>query len=213
MGIEHGIGTTHMAVMTAMELSKIENKKVALVEINNSNNMKDLGEWISGQRLESNNYPLGNVDVYFGMDYLTFTAMYKDNYDYIVIDFGCYNKKRQAMQEFIRIPSKYVIASGIDWNLPTLADFYDDFSVDVTHSVVYLIPYLEGDLLTPIERLVKPNKVLTIPFNINPFSIEPETQKLLETIINKNNNNGPVLLEDKQFVATQKHGFFAKIRK
>lgn len=85
--------------------------------------MRNLGEWILGREIETNNYPLGSVDVYFEMDYLTFTTMYKDDYDFVIVDFGCYSRKRESMKEFIRIQNKYIVASGIDWNLGKLEDF------------------------------------------------------------------------------------------
>ena len=206
MGIEHGAGTTHMAMMLATYLAKDTSKSIALIEINNSNNMRDLAEWVSGQKIETNNYPLGNIDVYFDVDYLTFTAMYKDNYDYVVVDFGCYNRKREVIKEFIRIQNKFIVASGIDWNLPTLEDFYADFIVDRSHSAVYLIPYLSGEMLAPIERIVKPNKVKGIPFNINPFTLSAETEAMLSELI----GNQPFAIEDKQSVQT-KQGLFSNI--
>ena len=179
MGVSHGVGVTHTAMMYAMLLGQDQEKSVALVEINNSGNMKELGEWLSGQKIETNNYPLGNVDVYFGIDYLTFTAMYKDNYDYVVVDFGCYNRKREAIKEFIRIKNKFVVASGVDWKLPTLEDFYDDYAADVTHSITYLVPFLSEEYLAPVGKIVKPNNVVGIPFNINPFHPSDEVKNAL----------------------------------
>lgn len=206
MGVEHGIGTTHTAMMFARFLAKDTDKKVALVEINNSNNMKDLGEWTSGKNLETNNYPLGNIDVYFDVDYLTFTAMYKDNYDFVVIDFGCYNKKREVMKEFIRIPNKYILASGIDWNLPTLKDFYEDYVVDRFHSVIYMIPYLNEEQLAPIKQIVAPNKVISVPFNVNPFEVNGDVTRTFSDLL----GIVPLQLEDKK---STKKGLFCRFAK
>ena len=169
IGIERGIGTTHTAMYMAQVLAKNTGKKVAVVEINGSGTMRNLGEWILGREIETNNYPLGSVDVYFEMDYLTFTTMYKDDYDFVIVDFGCYSRKRESMKEFIRIQNKYIVASGIDWNLGKLEDFYDDFIVDKYHTSVYLIPYLEDEKLEPVKKIVRPNKVYSMPFVINPF--------------------------------------------
>lgn len=206
MGVEHGIGTTHTAMMLATYLAKDTTKSVALVEINNSNNMRDLAEWVTGEKIETNNYPLGNIDIYFGVDYLTFTAMYKDNYDYVVVDFGCYNKKREVIKEYIRIKNKFIVASGIDWNLPTLEDFYEDFIVDRSHTAVYLIPYLNDEMLIPIERIVKPNKVKGIPFNLNPFELSNETEAFLQELIGEEK----LKLVDKQNIK-QRPGLLANI--
>lgn len=169
IGIERGIGTTHTVMFMAQVLAKNTGKKVAVVEINGSGTMRNLGEWILGREIETNNYPLGSVDVYFEMDYLTFTTMYKDDYDFVIVDFGCYSRKRESMKEFIRIQNKYIVASGIDWNLGKLEDFYDDFIVDKYHTSVYLIPYLEDEKLEPVKKIVRPNKVYSMPFVINPF--------------------------------------------
>ena len=208
IGIEHGAGTTHAAMTAAQTLASENQKKVALVELNNSNNMRDLGEWLIGKEIETNNYPLGNVDVYFDVDYLAFSTMYKDNYDYVIIDFGCYNERREVMKEFIRIQNKFILASGIDWNLAVLNDFYEDFIVDKFHTAIYLTPYLSGELLDPVKKIVSPNKVYTLPFSINPFQPDEKTKNVFKKILGEKESE---VQSSENKEDTPKSGIFANL--
>lgn len=209
IGIEHGIGVTHTSILMAQTLAKHTSKKVALVEINGSNAMRNLGEWIIGREIETNNYPLGPVDVYFDVDYLTFSTMYKDDYDYIIVDFGCYSKKRETMREFIRIPNKYILASGIDWNLGQLEDFYEDFIIDKYHTAIYLIPYLDSESCKPAKKIVSPNKVFTIPFVVNPFT--PNDSGVENIILNILNEKATEHIENDGNQALSNENPFSKL--
>jgi hypothetical protein len=144
------------------------------LELDNSNHMQNMSEWILGTPAE-HMFPLGGVDFYFGMNYVTFAAKFKAIYDYVVIDCGVYDEESDV-SDFVRAGNKIVIASGADWNLPKLEKFYKTCTFDRGHSIIYMVPFFDDIHLKPVNSVTKKNRTIGIPFEINPF--EPSEQAI-----------------------------------
>lgn len=172
-GLTHGCGTSHTAIMIAQSLART-GKEVAYLELDNSNHMQNMSEWILGTPAE-HMFPLGGVDFYFGMNYVTFAAKFKAIYDYVVIDCGIYDEESDV-SDFVRAGNKIVIASGADWNLPKLEKFYKTCTFDRGHSIIYMVPFFDDIHLKPVNSVTKKNRTIGIPFEINPF--EPSEQAI-----------------------------------
>lgn len=190
IGIEHGAGTTHTAIMFAQALANDKNVDVAFFEANKHGHMMSLAAWITGETI-TKSFPIGDVDYYFGMSYLVFLSKYKDMYDYVVIDFGCYGEENDA--DFARVNNRFVVSSGADWNLPALEEFYYSYMFDRAHIMTYLIPFLnESDALCIRENIRIVNNVYPVPFEKNPFDVKEDVLEFILKICgieNKDNES------------------------
>lgn len=177
IGLERGAGVTHTAIMFAQALARDKKADVAFFESNKHGHMMSMAAWITGETI-TKAFPMGNVDYYFGMSYMVFLSKYKDQYDYVVIDFGCNDV--DDMSDFARLGNRFVVASGADWNLPTLEEFYNNYMFDHAHLMTYLIPYLDADDVADIKENIRIENIIhPIPFEKNPFEISDKTIELI----------------------------------
>lgn len=177
IGLERGAGVTHTAIMFAQALARDKKADVAFFESNKHGHMMSMAAWITGETI-TKAFPMGNVDYYFGMSYMVFLSKYKDQYDYVVIDFGCNDV--DDMSDFARLGNRFVVASGADWNLPTLEEFYNSYMFDRAHLMTYLIPYLDTDDVADIKENIRIENIIhPVPFEKNPFEISGNTIELI----------------------------------
>jgi hypothetical protein len=165
MGLNHGVGNTHNAIMMCSALTK--NYNVCYIELDGSGHIADMAEWLMGQPAEEL-VSINNIDFFFGMNYNYFASHYKDSYDFIVIDFGAYDESSD-LSMFLRTGIKFITVSGIDWNLPRLQRFYLKNDFATSPSIHYLIPFLTDKNLKPVGKILDENDYFGIPLNTNPF--------------------------------------------
>lgn len=175
IGLERGAGTTHTAIMCAQVLAEDQNTDVAYFEANKHGHMMSMAAWITGEPI-TKTFPIGNVDYYFGMSYLAFLSKYKDMYDYVVIDFGCYGTD-DDVSDFVRVNNRFVVADGADWNLPALERFYNTYMFDRAHVINYLIPFSDESQAAQVRNDIGiKNQVFPVPFEHSPFDISEESK-------------------------------------
>jgi hypothetical protein len=77
--------------------------------------------------------------------------------------------------------------SGIDWHLMHSKEVYEEFkTMDPKRNWIYLVSFIEKKYLKEMNAWME-NKLITIPFNVNPFKPEKRVKKIFDRIIQVNN--------------------------
>lgn len=206
MGLEPGIGTTYTAVMCAMALSN--DYKVAYFEFNDTGHIYALAKWILDEEPSGmTSIELGGVDYYFGIDYMTFISDYKDQYDFVVINYGNIQDNNN-MSEFIRSGKRFIVASGIDWRLGRLEEFYKNCEYDRTGAIMYLVPLASDEMLDTVKNITSKNTVVSVPYCANPFEPTEEVMQKLFTSLRIEGNH-----KKEEEVPEKKKGFRFGLKK
>ena len=189
LGISRGYGTTYAAIMCAYSLAS--DYRVAYIELNNHNSIGNFMQMVKNGKDElSVMFPYKGVDFYHRMSYTEFATVYRDDYDYVIMDFGVFEKKNE-LAEFYRTSKKFVIASACEWNLKKLDTFHDLMEDrDPYGSFVYLFPFmLDKKRMNDVKNICDDNDTVAIPLCksafapseeiMNAFSmyLKPETKK------------------------------------
>ncbi|WP_105614138.1 serine/threonine-protein kinase [Vallitalea okinawensis] len=180
VGVSNGVGVTHTALMFANILGF--KYKVALFELNDTGTFKEIKK-IADPKNTGSFYKHNGIDYFCGMEYTEFVANYKENYDYVLLDFGSY-EDIYDINDFIRTNMRLVIGQAIDWKLREIRSFYKQTNqYDPNATWNYLIPFINESELIDVKNIVS-NKIYTIPFNKNPFLPSKEVEVVFYTIFN-----------------------------
>jgi len=177
---EKGIGATHTLIMLANHLSL--NHSVAIIEMNQSNDFSAFGEVNQHLAKNKNDFKFKRVHYFFDVELSKFLNDYKNAYEYILLDFGDYKKLRQLDYFFIS-DIKLCMLSGIDWHLIQSKEVYETLkAMDRKRNWVYLVPFIEKKYLKEMNHWME-NKLITIPFNANPFKPEKKSKVVFDKIL------------------------------
>lgn len=158
--VSRGVGCTHFAMQLAHYLSK--NHKVAIVE----QNRPYVGNFERGNNAFANIYrtifPKKNFNglltqmfSYNGIDffpfcnYTKFVTGFRDNYDYVIVDFGS-----EVDSNFFKMNQRIVVASGSEWKLPELDNFLTNvaFKNSIVTNISYVFPMLPASRLGEMAK-------------------------------------------------------------
>lgn len=181
MGVSHGVGVTHTAIMYANFLCS--KYRVAVLELNQSGDFKEIYTLVeNGRSSDSSFFRYKGVDFYWNIDYSQFISKHKDDYDFVVLDLGSYDELYD-MEDFIRSDIRIVLGHAIDWKLNEIRQFYDSTrKYDPNNSWYFFIPFLTEKHISDVKEFVN-NKVYTIPFNTNPFSPSEEIKNIFNEVL------------------------------
>lgn len=168
MGVESGVGVTHLSLMLAHHLSY--QYKVALIEVNDSNdyeNIRKIGEF----KIKDNSYfKCKGVDYFININYIDFISKYREKYEYIIADFGSHENIYE-IEEFLRMDVKMIVGQVVDWKIEKIYKFYSSINKqhDIHKNWKYLIPFMDSndDISELTDKIDNP--IYAIPFNKNPF--------------------------------------------
>jgi|GEM_PF-2219767 len=179
LGVSPCVGVTHTAIMFSYALR--DKYKVAVLEMNSNGSFYEIKK-IIGDESENNYFKNKGVDFFWNVKYSQFIAQHKDNYDFIILDFGSYDDI-EDIDDFIRADKRIIIGHAIDWKLKEIKKFYESTKkYDLNSSWYYIIPLMPDKELGDIRKLIK-NKVISIPYNINPFSPSDEIREIFNDIL------------------------------
>lgn len=182
--VQRGSGATHTAILCAQSLAS--DYRVAYVEQNAYGHMAAMISELSGERRQSSNgkFSYNGVDYYYGIDYMQFVTAYRNDYDYVLADFGVIDSTlRDAKRtEFLRMGKRFVVADGSLWRRQELLDYYEDIVAD-TEEIVYFIPYGERDTEKEIRKLCYGIEVYTVGFNVSAFEPGAEQMRLFQSVV------------------------------
>ena len=158
--VSRGVGCTHFAMQLAHYLSK--NHKVAIVE----QNRPYVGNFERGNNAFANIYrtifPKKNfnglltqmfsyngIDFFPFCDYTKFVTGFRDNYDYVIVDFGS-----EVDSNFFKMNQRIVVASGSEWKLPELDNFLTNvaFKNNIVTNISYVFPMLPASRLGEMAK-------------------------------------------------------------
>lgn len=181
IGVSQGVGVTHTAIMFANFLNS--RYKTAILELNDSGAFKEIYK-IAGDGKDSGSrfFNYGGVDYYWDIDYQEFITRYKDDYEFLVLDCGSY-QSMFGINEFLRSDIRIAVGHAIDWKINEIRSFHQSTrKYDPNNSWYYFIPFLDEKQVGDVREFVK-NRLVTVPFNANPFSPSEEIVKLFSDIL------------------------------
>jgi hypothetical protein len=175
---QKGVGGTHTLMMLAHHLQL--NHSVAIIEMNQTEAFLKFGQVNHHLTNEENNFKFKGVHYFFDVELSTFLNDYKNRYEYILLDFGNYQKINR-LDYFFMSDIKLCMLSGIDWHLIESKEIYEGLkTMDYKRNWLYLVPFIEKKYLKEMNVWME-NELISIPFNVNPF--KPE--KKVKSIFNK----------------------------
>lgn len=182
VGSEIKVGVTHSAIMMAMYLKRFG--KVAYLEMNDSKALSALKNTILSDHSKLSKikvFKYQGIDYYHKMPMASFINNHSVKYDYIIFDFGAFEKIRN-IESLLICDMKCVIASGIDWRMKQTMKAYRYLNqFDQENTWYYLVPFIHKKYLKEIHKKIQ-NKVMSLPFNMNPFYLEHDTKKIMDKI-------------------------------
>lgn len=182
-----GLGCTYQSILLAYVLSGAKRgDRIAIVEFDNADaNFETLCKIATGQGNTSglNQFAIGNVDYFFNMVYSRFCTQYRDDYDYVVYDFGCCDDS--TIDNYVMpLAHKFVVSSADEWKFEELAEFVRVVSEkDRNHEMVYLFPCADRRIMGDIAEMLAGNPVYTIPYETSPFAPSKRSKKLFSALI------------------------------
>lgn len=182
-GVQSRIGVTH----TVIELSKLlkeDGYRVAVVEFHKSNSFsmiknsyKDVVEVPNKNDLEAFN--LDHVDYYPYSQELNILDVLDQDYNYIVLDMGIYNKC--DITEYKRANVKLILSGVKDWELQGLTNILK--LNDNLHKNKYLFNFASQKRFEEIQKDMLELPCYQVPMNPDPYEIEEYTREKFTEIL------------------------------
>jgi len=203
VGIEHGVGTTHLAILLAHYYHKWLHRKTIFIEWGQNEVgflNKDLDdEHILEGHLRNKKLPkhnsyekgIGDKDISYkafhmkGIDWYTYvhqrdiSSIMGTEYECAIIDFGTqYNK---AFDELLRCNYKIIVGHHALWKQYHLRNFIERIKEYYNHNWLCILPYMEEKELQNLNKSI-PIRCYTFPFEPNPFHLSSNSLLALEKL-------------------------------
>lgn len=161
-GVCSGVGTTHTALMLAYSLSS--KYKVAIVEQNHPYDNARGGHVHTFANIYRNLYPdtyinsnviprftYKGIDFYPYCNYAQFSARFRDNYDFVIVDYG----NEMADENFFRMGKRIVVASAAEWKIVELKRYVKEVALknSLESSINYLITFMPRNKMSEIRKI------------------------------------------------------------
>lgn len=196
-GVQRGAGATYTAILCACSLAAAY--RVAYIELNDHEHMTKMVSALGGDSPNSGKVNYKGIDIYYGIDYLQFITNYRNEYDYVIADFGILDGLDTIKRnEFIRMNKRIVVSNGNIWNMGELEKFFEEMAAE-TEEVVYVIPFGDKEVCKDIRKLCCGIEVFEAGYNVCPFEPRPEQMRLFQSVVG--------MREKEQ---TQKKGFWKR---
>lgn len=166
LGTEHGVGTTHFCCMLGVFLAIVKGYKVAIVEINDTDCLRQAGIILNTFKHKI----LRIISIYTQSDINELSQIVSMNYDYVIVDYGC--NFTAIKESFLMCPRKIVVGSGCFWKLHS----YVSFLIMVKHekSLDHWIFTATNPIRSNLTFLKKEfhREIIPIPYEENPFFLD-----------------------------------------
>lgn len=156
MGLQHRIGTTHIAIVSAYYLNSL-GYSVALVESSllcpKYSSFNEIKDFYDDEAIvnEDGSFKLYDVDFYPNFNISDSYKLQAKNYNFILEDFGCYFDMHD-MIEFDRCILQIVISGFKEWELSNVYKFFADIQDDKIKDFTYLFNFASNDKLKMITE-------------------------------------------------------------
>lgn len=178
LGVESGIGCTHLGIALANYCSAFHHKKTALVELNSTLELASL----SG-KTDVVQFRLFGVDYYPAMTCSRLPSLINSGYDYLILDLGT-PADDSILNEFLRCDKKLLLGSLSPWRKRCYGNFLSEFlQTNQNHgNFVYLALFgIKDDLIAFSHQYHI--FMQGVPFIANPFQLEKTHFSFLEHLI------------------------------
>ena len=180
VGLGHGAGVTHLAVMMGNYLSGACGLKTAVLEWNGQSNFKKMQQECLGPQMGGRPFTVLDVDYYAGADERVLTACINLNYQHIIIDFGGISVENRT--EFFRCDRKLVVASLSEWQIEAFWEFLRQEGKAGKRSWTYLTAFGSEETRIEIVRRLK-LPIVRIPLSVDAFTVTREMMRWFEELL------------------------------
>lgn len=181
VGVAHGAGCTHTAIMIAASLAK--KYRVAYLEANPSGHMKCLDSQINKEVIigDIKGFSYCGIDFYHDIEYTEFTSLARDRYSFVVVDYGT----DITRAEYQRAGKRVVVMAAADYRMQEMDRFVTDVlgHIDKAGLVSIAVPFKNNRELAVIRKLCSENTVYSVPFCSNPFNVTEEVKEYVGRIV------------------------------
>ena len=181
IGVEENAGTTHTALLITNYLAR-KGKKVAIVEANDKKDFATIEyvyEGMRGFQSDKPSFSIKGVDYYKSGWDLDLAKLKEKNYEYIVLDLGCYEKS-EYIEEFLRAHVQVVVGHGSDWRQQKIAEFSEKFKDRDQSNWIFCTPFADELSVDDIKKMIKSDRVYSIPAHPDPWIANRETDQVLD---------------------------------
>ncbi len=178
IGISHGVGTTHLAIMLAVFLSVVYGQKGIVAELNDSDSLRQAGI-ILNNLFPKNNKLIKMISIR-PSDIEQLSQVLSAGHDFVIIDFGC--DYESARNQFLMCNMKIVVGSLSLWKLGDYVGFMVQREKDgVAKGWEYLASSGPAEAVGYLKKQFKIN-VSLIPCETDPFSLHEESLDFLHRL-------------------------------
>ncbi len=180
VGLGHGAGVTHLAVMMGNYLSGACGLKTAVLEWNGQRDFKKMEQECLGRQMGRRPFTVPDGDYSAGADERVLTACINLNYQHIIIDFGGISVENRT--EFFRCDRKLVVASLSEWQIEAFWEFLRQEGKAGKRSWTYLTAFGSEETRIEIVRRLK-LPIVRIPLSVDAFTVTREMMRWFEELL------------------------------
>lgn len=180
-GAGFGVGSTHISIMMAGALAK--HYRVALVSVDQSRDFEEILMTLDGcSHVEGNTFKYQQVTYAWDEPYESFWYKNRNNYDFILWDFGELTKKSH-LGDYLKCDKQFVVCHLMDWKIRNLIEFYETYEqYDEDHLWRYIIPFCDEKDMDTFRSFID-NPVFPAGFYKNPFKVNKELVKWVKRLL------------------------------
>ena len=181
MGTQSGVGSTHLAIMTAVFLGMIKGCRVALAEANRSDCFRQAEIIRNNLDKYKHNKIISKISIYKQSNADEISKIVSEDFDYVVIDMGAdYEVYRQL---FLMCNMKLVIGSLSWWKLQGYVSFFamTDGEASKRHW-----EYLGTNVTRTGKKYLQKEfgiSILEVPCEPDPFRLGVKTLDFMEDLM------------------------------
>ncbi|CAH8721293.1 hypothetical protein P4K96_22805 [Bacillus cereus] len=198
-GTERGVGTTHIAIMIANYLARLE-YSVALVEANESNDYLEIEAAYEGvedsRQLNTLAFNIHGVKYIKNVNDLDMVHLLSGSYSFIILDLGYY-QNTDWYEEFLRANITIVVGSGSEWKQKHLYRFFHEQIHHDQTKWKLCVPFANKQVIKDIKKKLPKRKIYGIPFHPDPYQENEHADIILEDILKLNHHQKLTLIKKK----------------
>lgn len=152
VGTKPGVGVTHTGILTAEYLKEKMGARTAFVEVNHHGHMEQMERIVYGY--SSPVFSFHGIDYYKNMGNDSLSKLFKQSYNYLILDFGTQKKKEEeALKQCDR---KILVGSLNMWEWQEYikgAKHFEDFLTEKDSR--YLVSFGEQKVISKMEKTLQ----------------------------------------------------------
>ncbi len=177
LGIDSGVGTTHLAIAAAHYVVNEWGISAAVAELGARPCLQNLDEDDAGKVP----FEIDGVDYYPQFEFTQMTRLLNDSYQYLMLDMSCTD---DCWQEFLRCDLKYIVASFSPWRMRQAEDFMQLHEEERKNNYITALLTVTGSVYEK-KRFQRTYHVpvRTIPLFADPFWLEKDKKDFFQELL------------------------------